>query len=239
MAARFSRQMKASALLCAALFPLTFLYDEILLRLFAGEGLFPFLQYPFLTALAAGLLAAVLTSFGKKSLQRVLKTAVLLLASLWFIIQTLLNRVYAMYFPFSSIGGEAGDVASEYTDMLFRTILLGIPIIVLYLLPPALYILSLLRRKRRTVPDTVSLSGHAKKREIAVLLGLFVILQSASVLSESHGSQADLYGMGYTFDNATRVFGLLTSTRLDLRYLLFGMDESGSFDLDTDRKSVV
>ena len=240
---------------------MAFLYDEFLLRLLSSSGIFRSVQYPVLTALAAGFFCAFITSFGSSRIRQLICRILLFLSAVWFITQTLLNRVYAMYFPVASIGSGAGGVASQYTDMLLRTILLGIPVILLYLLPLAMEIGGKWYIRRyasagsggsaeggaRAVfnafftagtSDQTSGKGGPDMYRLSFLSGILllcaVLFQAAAVLSEAHGAERDVYAAAYTFDNATRTFGLLTSTRLDLKYMLFGNDNASSFELESD-----
>ena len=217
-------------------FSLVLLYDEFLLRLFAGPGTFRSPQYAILTAVSAGLFCTLITSFGKSFLRSLMRSILLLLSAVWFIIQTLLNRVYAMYFPAESIRTGAGGVASQYSGMLFRTILLDIPVILLYLLPLIAYaaVSLYLRKNHRYESVPASLPVRTSVLRSGSLLLSACLLQFAAVSAEAGGKDADVYASAYTFDNATRTFGLLSSTRLDLKYLLWGSSEAAAFDLSSD-----
>ena len=221
------------SILSLLLFPLVCLYYEVLLRLFAGPGIFRNPWYIILTAISFGLFCAAFTALWKESFRHLVCALLLLLSAVWFIIQTLLNRVYAMYFPAESISSGAGGVASQYSGMLLRTILLDIPVILLYLLPLFLYAGFSLYRKKHPGLETAPAASPVQTRLLGAggLLLCAAVLQALSAGMEAGGKDSDVYGSAYTFDNATRTFGLLTSTRLDITYLVRGNDSTGTFDL--------
>ena len=217
-----------------ALFPAVFLYDELLLRAFSGGSISHSLWTVLAAAGAAGLFAAFLTSFGKAPVRRAVRGILLLLSAVWFITQTLLNRVYAMYFSPATIGTGAEGVASEYADMVQRTVLLGIPVILLYLLPLFLYLAVCVRSRKHPAENVPQVSKRAAAIRTGALLCCALVLHFAVVYTGKTGRDSDLYTSAYTFDNATRAFGLLTSTRLDVQHLILGTGEADAFDLESE-----
>ncbi|MCD7845474.1 MAG: LTA synthase family protein [Oscillospiraceae bacterium] len=189
-----------------ALFPAVMVYEEVLLRLFGGTGLFRGLIYPVLFGLAAGLLAACLTSLFRAKISRVISAALLLAIGLLFTVECLVEYSYQVYMTIGSIVSGTGQVVGGFTSDLLRAILFGLPKIFLFFLPALFYIFA----GRRHIP-----ARRYRPAFVGILLALALLVQGAGVLAARCGQQSDKYSASYEFNTATQTFGLVTSLRLN------------------------
>lgn len=187
------------------LFPIFFLYEEILLRLYGSNTFFPNLIYPILFSLSYGLLCTALTSAFKPKVNRIISMVILYSTGLLFIVECLVRDSYQVYMTIGAISSGAGGVATGFAGELFSAIFHGIPKIFMFFLPALFYTLT----GRRRIP--------AKRYQIPfvtmILLCAF-IFTGFSVLVTSLGKNGDKYTTQFDFNSGTQTFGLLTSVRL-------------------------
>ena len=93
----------------------------------------------------------------------------------------------------------------NYKGEVFNSILSGIPAILLFFLPLALYNIF---QKKYFPAIKLKKKGILRYFTYSVLTMLFAILLA------NFGSSAERYAEQYKFDTATETFGLLTSNRL-------------------------
>ena len=194
-------------------FPLALFYYEVFLRIFGGTNVFKhFFSLLFLTAGAAVFLTGI-TSFIPKKPRRISVIVLLIVLGLLFAAESVIRSVFKTYMTPANLLSGAGNVAGKYGGQLLRSIIFGIPKIVIFQVPAALYWrLSASRMRKKPYPVTFS--------AFFAVLGLLVYL--ITCLFISHGKFSALYGAQFTYNRATENFGLVTSTRLSIRYSLFG-----------------
>lgn len=199
------------------LFPIIFLYFEILLRITGGTGIFKsFLSMLFLTA-GAGLFFGGLTCMFSKKVNRTISIVVFAVTGILYIVQCLIMESFQMYMTLGDIKTGAGGVVGGFSGELFRTIFSGIPIILLFLLPVILYTL---------FGDKRFPARRVNTPYVILIFSLTFIISGIGVLGASHGKYKEEYKSQFKFDTASRTFGLLTGVRLDLKYSLLGNDEA-------------
>lgn len=187
------------------LFSFVFIYDEILLRVFNGKGIFSHLIYPVIFGIAAGVFVNVFTTIFNKKINRIISTVIMSAAAILFITETLVKRTFQVYMTIPALLSGAGGVAGNYTGEMVGTIFGGIPVIFLFLLPVVLYWFL----GRRFIP-ACQYKWPVAILNIVLSLAIFIV----GVLFASIGPSRQAYGKQYEFNNATEVFGLLTSLRL-------------------------
>ncbi len=196
------------------LFPLVFLWDELLLRLFTGTPLWRDLFFPIIFALSAGLLLSAVTALFGEKICRWISLILLAVISLFFTIECILKNSFQLYISLPGILSGAGDVAANYGSNVLSAIIGGIGLILLFFLPVILYPISW----RLHLP-----MANRQPRKALVLVLCSLIISAVGIFSANMiPSVKDKYAAEFTFDSATETFGLLTSTRLDLEYDLFG-----------------
>ena len=114
------------------LFPVVLVYLELLVRIFARNGVFKHLFYPVIFALAGGLfLAAVLSLFPRKASGKI-TSVLLVIIPLYYALQSFVQNAYKVYMPFDIILKGTGGVAADFTTVLIKTIIFGIPKLFLF-----------------------------------------------------------------------------------------------------------
>ena len=141
-----------------------------------------------------------------------------------FSTECILQSVYQTYWSIPNILSGAGNVAGKYGGELVRSILFGIPKIALFLLPPVLYLIFGKRVFRtRRLPGVFC----------AFLIAAGTVVFGWTALFAFAGKTAAIYGAQYDMNRATEAFGLTASTRLSLKYGLFG-HPNASFHIEDE-----
>ena len=203
------------------LFPVVCIYYECLLRIFGGTGFFRALGYPVWFALGFGLFLAGLTSLLRRKSNRRLTIVVLFLLALFYTVECMVHESFQMYMTWKQIFTGTKDVMTGYSSDLIKAIFGGLPKIILFFWPWVLYV----ARGRRRLP--------ARKMHptfVGMLMVVSLVMGLAGSLVAAHAGNRDTYGASYEFDTATSVFGLLTSTKLDCKYALFGNRAASRFN---------
>ncbi|MBQ6468503.1 MAG: sulfatase-like hydrolase/transferase [Lachnospiraceae bacterium] len=199
------------------LFPAAMLYNEILLKIFSGTGIFRHFFYMLFFSVSVGLFYAALTSFFKKKTNRLLTKIILAVNGVFFTAESLIKSVYTTYMSFRNLLSGAGNVATKYGGELVRSIVFGLPKIVLFMLPVIAYFIC---GKRVLTARRVS------RKISAALAGTALILFFLTSLIAGHGKNAAVYGAQFDFNKATETFGLTLSQRLSFHYGIFGNKNS-------------
>lgn len=207
------------------LFPAVFVYYELLLRLYGGSAFFQSLIYPILFAVSLGLFCTCLTSWFRPKVNRILSLVLLYGAGLLFIVECLIRDSYQVYMTPSAISSGAGGVVGGFGGELLRSIIFGIPKIVLFLLPALLYTLT----GRRRMP-----AKRFHRPFIGILLACALVVSGVSTLAATHGKHSAQYEGQFDFNTATKTFGLFTSVRLSEKYALLGGGTSKEFVLEVE-----
>lgn len=218
------------------LFPLAIIYMEALLRLLNHVPFWTNLGYPLFFGLAGGWMLAGVCELFKRKTRRKLSIVLLSILTVVYILQCLINRSYEVYMSISDILHGAEGVTTGYTNVFLRVILYSIPIMILFAVPLVCYIL--LSSPKRKVNHRKETAATMKDRRLrgagALVLGL--ILMIAAAAAAQNGAMKSRYGAHFAFNSATRTFGLLTSTRLDIQYMIFGKPHEG-LDINTGESS--
>lgn len=209
------------------LFPVVFVYFEILLRLFGETKLFSHSIYILLFGIAGGLFCSCITSVFPRRVNRVLSMVILYGTGLLFIVECLVKDSFTVYMSLKSVMTGAGGVMGGFTSELFSSIFHGIPVILLFFLPGIAYTAA----GRKFLP--------ARRQKISFVLMILVcalFFRGIGALTASVGSSKGKYKTQFEFDTATKWFGLLTSVRLDRKYGGDAAAETMKFQQVSDEK---
>ncbi len=207
-------RLSGNGWLHSLLFPLVLLWDELFLRLLTGTPLWRNLFFPVIFALAAGLLLSAVTALFGGKIRRWISLILLAGFSLFFTVECILKNTFQLYISLPGIISGAGNVAANYGSNVLSAITGGIGLILLFFLPVILYLISW------RLP--LSMAVRRPQRAV-ILLVCSLILSSVGILAANRNSSVkNIYASDFTFDMAAETFGLLTGTRLDLEYDLFG-----------------
>ena len=201
------------------LFAGMFLYCEIVLRIFARDVVFSHPVYMLLSIAGASLFLMAFTCLGKRKLNRRITTALLAVIAFVYAAQTIVFSVFTTYMAPTNLFSGAGNVARNYMGELLRSIVFGFPKMLIYFLPVILYGVF----GRKYLPMRRYKPAFAGAMAVAGIIVTCVLGFAAK-----RGSQSSMYGAQFDFSRATRTFGLLTSTRLSVKYAVLG-NEKGSF----------
>ena len=201
-------------------FPLVFVYFELMLRICSGTSLFAHLIYPVLFGIATGFFVSFITLIFPKKINRKISIVVLFGTGFVFIVQCLIKRSFQWYMPFAGVFAGADNIAGNYLSEAISAIFSGIPAIILFFMPGVLYVL---------YGKTYLPVKRFKFKRAIRFLGYAFVFMFAGVLLASIGSSAAKYKSQYKFDTATEYFGLLTSLRLETKYSVLGNKSAEEF----------
>lgn len=190
------------------------LYLELVLRIYTGGGALGFL-YTCLLSLPMAIIFTFLSSLGKYRINRTVSLVLLSVATAIFFIQTVYYTVFDTYFTIYSFAGT-GKIMQFWRDILDGIAHAWLPML-LSLLPLIAWIFlgrRLVPRKRPQGLDLLQCGGAVV---LTHMLALIIILASNSGVMSTHY----LYNNAFILDLSVDRFGLVTTTRLDARNLLF------------------
>lgn len=227
-ARRASRQPSWMRFLHLAVFPVLLLYDELMLRILTPAKFRGFF-YPFFFSIAVGLMLSGLTCAFSKKVNRIISIAVMAVTAVYFTAQSMLFDTFKIFFTLGDIGAAGGDVANGFGDMAVHAILTGIPKIILFCGPVVLYIIF----GKKYLP-----ARRFHVRFVALLVVAGLVLNALFGIFAGHGKFRADYKSEYTYDKAVRTFGMVTGTRLSVKYSLFGNKAAASgFDVKKSEKT--
>ena len=204
-------------------FPAMILYDELVFRI-AAAGFEDGLAGIFFTvmfSLAAGcLLTLISTVFINKINEKIVITLIVLITLLFGAHLVYLTQ-FQTYFRWTTIG-QAGEVTQFWRETLARIWLELIPILFL-LVPPVFYCVW----GRELAP---ALGTPLRVKGILLVLVIMFHLTALAGIVTSDDAN-DIYHGVFMPERASSSFGLLTETRLDIKYALFGEPEYDGGDL--------
>lgn len=204
-------------------FPIVMIYFELLLRACTGTSVFAHIIYPIMFGSSVGFLLTFITSVFDENVNKNISTVLLFGFGLFFIIECFVKRSFQWYMPITGIFSGAGNVAGNYTSEVVRTVIYGIPIIILFFIPGVLYVVL---SKKYALAKSIELSQALKYLGCSIVCMMFAI----GCVKES-GSTAK-YKSQFKFDTATEYFGLLTSSRLELKYSILKNTAVNGFAMD-------
>lgn len=117
------------------MYPLIFLYYEIMLRVYGNTSVLLNLIYPIVFAMSTGFLCSFFVNFFENKRREFISVLLLFISGACFTIQCLVYQSMQFYISFATIGSMAASVASGYNDQVWQTVLYSIPIIVTFMLP--------------------------------------------------------------------------------------------------------
>ncbi len=225
------------------LIPLTWVYDELLLKYFSGVFTTPHILFCVFFGLSAGLMwAAVLSILGRG---RRCMIAVTLLNALFFTVESVLKSVYPVYFAPAGIVAGAGNVAAQYREEMIAGIRTGAGRMIMFSLPVIIFMMGHIVREKASsgnVKTENAVKNASHINTISIFMTLSILLHYSTAAIAVSGLYAPVYGGQYNFNDAAETFGLTTALRLETCYSIFGnvsdsfhmenaVDESNSSDM--------
>lgn len=198
-------------------YPLAIIYMEIVFKISVFKTLFNSgLFYMILFSTSSGLLLYILSTFFKRRVNRVISIIITASITLIYIVQVVYYQVFTTFFALFSING-AGQVLQFWREILNAIGKNIIPI--LFLLVPLIFISAFGNKLIPADKTAWSIRGI-----IASAVLFIQIIATLAVYSANNGelSTKFLYSEAIIPDLSVNRFGMLTTTRLDVKHLIFG-----------------
>ena len=214
------RQSAGATALSALFFPLTILYQELLLRAFDGGNDFftsALVRVALFSAAAGLLIFLILDLIPWRRVSRVLGGILIFLGTVILCIERGCRSMFGLYYGITFMGGMAGDVAGNFASTVFSVIVSIIPFILLSLVPFVLYCIF----RRLIICDY----GQPAAARIILAVGI-VIFQLGGFLTSYFGGVWNYYTYDFAANTSIPQFGLVTTIRLELEYAVLGTPES-------------
>ena len=212
-------------------FPLTLIYLEIALKIKAAPNAVTYWLPALLFSAAFGILIGAFCLMIRSKTARYIATLLALSAvCLYFTVEAFMQSAYQVFMTIDSIAQGTGGVLTDFSDTFFKAIKNGAWVILLFFMPVFLFLL-IIFAKGLAYEHRVE-----HQRRLPVLIGSLFMLMAFCIegLIAVHSSPTMLgvYRNAYNFNNAVCSFGLVTGTRLDIQYSIFGDPSAGEFVIE-------
>ena len=229
---------KISIVLSYMYIPLTVLYLESAIRIKCSIPVFQFWGIMVLFSLSFGILLnfVILIPKSEKVKKSIAIIAIFLLC-LYSTVETFVCRAYQVFMNIAAIFLGTKGVVTDFSDSFFLTIKSGFFTIVAFFLPFIVFTILCITKKFTfdfEIPDkykTKSLIGLPSVSIIAFAIALITVFSNQTTLG--------LYRNAYNFNNATCSFGLVTGTRLDIQYEIFGNPSFNEFVPNNEEHEII
>ena len=202
------------------IFPLFMLYEEFFFRVFNKQSFFYHLLLPLLFGFAFGFLfSAICTLFSRKA-NRIVTIVIMMVMALYYTVETEILHSFQNYMNLSTIFKNTGGVMGDFGGEFLNSIVGAIPRALLFFAPAVLYIIFGKKYPTWRYKPVVAL----------VLAGVFLVLTLITAGFVMLGSAKEKYTSQFEFDESTHIFGLMTGTRLDIKYAIFGNEAENELE---------
>ncbi len=208
--------------------PLTIIYLEFALRIKCSIDLSVFtLSVTVLSSTVGLLLGAVLLLFKNDFLRKFANLAAVFGLCLYFTVEAFVKGSYQVFMTVDSIAKGTGGVLTDFSDAFFKAITGGFFAIAAMFLPFIIFSVLIYKNFSHKI-------GAQAKATVLTLMfaAVFVLNITGAKIVLSNPVMLDIYRDAYNFDNAVSSFGLITGTRLDIKYSLFGNPYAENFVIE-------
>ena len=227
-----------SAMLSYIYIPIAVLYLEIAVRIKCSIPVFRFFGTTLLFSLSFGiLLNFIILIFKNERVRKSLAIISIFLLNLYYIVEAFVCKAYQVFMNIASITLGTGGVVTDFSDSFFMTIKGGFFTIIAFFIPFIVFTVLCVTKKFTfdfKIPDEYKAKSLFALPSVSVIA--FAIALSAVF---SNQTTLGLYRNAYNFDNATRSFGLITGTRLDIQYEIFGNPSFDEFVPDSGHQEII
>lgn len=217
-----------SEIISVLYFPLTLLYLEIALKIKASPDTVTFWLPALLFSAAFGiLLGAVCLMIRNKAARYIVTGTAIFAVCLYFTVEAFMQSAYQVFMTVDSIAQGTGGVLTDFSDTFFKAIKNGAWVILLFFMPFLLFLLIIFAK-------SIAYEHRIEhEHRLPVLIGsLFVCAAfciEGFIAVHSSPTMLGVYRDAYNFNNAVCSFGLVTGTRLDIQYGIFGDPSAEEF----------
>ena len=210
-------------------FPMLFLYLELVLHIYMGMDL-KYLPIYLVFSLAAGFLFTAVTLPFRRSVNNILSKVLTVVFSLTYVVEVIAKKILQSYYPLSTLKLAAGNRLTDYSDVIFSTVVQSVPVILVFFLP-AIFLFVFGRRVIGFFRFDLRFAGLVMGVALVLhLLGLVVL----RLPWQGDLTPGRLYNMDSNIDDQVEQLGLWTMLRLDLKHMVFPAKN----DLDDDFSSL-
>lgn len=205
--------------------PLSLLWLELVFRVTTVKPFFGFgLCYTFGFTMAAGAVLYVLCTLFKDRVNYFIVVGILAALAIFYSSQIVYYGCFDTYYILYSIG-KAGQVTQFWKDTLFSIARNIVSILATFIPAVTFAAVGWKWMPARRSPLLLKLAA------IVVMILFHLVTVGTVLLSGGNDpSPRTLYSSYFSADDAVREFGLLTETRLDLKYMIFGTPVEDDFD---------
>lgn len=208
--------------------PITVIYLEFLLRIKCQIELVHNLLPLLIFSLTFGLiLNAISLIFNNLKIKRVITASLLFVLCTFFCVEAFIKGNYQTFMTLDSIFKGTGGVLTDFSEEFIKAITGGFFYIIAMFVPFIAFIVLAFAKFKYGISD------ENKKNILLCFLAMIAVSSVlGSVMIFSNANILDIYRNAYNFDNAVSSFGLITGTRLDLQYGIFGNTHSEEFIIE-------
>ena len=205
--------------------PIALIYIELVAHIAAFSEIEPsFFVYATFFSLASGMLMAVLCTLFSKKINYIISLVLLGAATLLCCVQVVYSAFFGDFFQLTTLG-MAGNLA-DYMDNTVKVVFANLHWIILLFIP---FVLFAIFGRKMIVPER---SDLMLKICCAVFAAGFFMLGSLYVNAHDDllGDKF-IYGAGFQVKDSISKFGVLTTARLELQYMIFGTPEADAGEI--------
>ncbi len=206
-----------SPLLSVLFFPVSILYQELLLRLFDKDTNFfdlALVRIALFSAAAGLILFLILDLIPKRKPARIAGGAVIFLWTTLLCIERGCRDIIGQYYTLGFMGKMAVDVTRDFGGVFFTSILGLAPFVLLSAVPFLVFV----PLRHKIIRD-----DGQKKLARLILAAAAVLCQLLGWALSAFGIASSYYTYGYTANSSIAHFGAVTTIRLELEYAIFGV----------------
>ena len=225
---------KFKSIFNVAIFPLLFIYLEVIYKISVKSSFSANFIYPCISAITLGIVIKLLSALGNKLVNRIVGYTLTALVCIFFCVQIVYTNTFIAPFSLSiAFGGAEGvNALTEFKELTVTAIFDNILWIILIILPIVAVVVADLKLD--------VFEKKAKWTKLCLLLSvveIHIIGLLAVYFSGDNGYSAKvLYFDQFVIDIGFEKLGVITSTKLDIKNFIFGAEET--LDEITDKQEI-
>lgn len=198
--------------------PLTLIYLEIIVHLATfSEMNSTFFAYVTLFGMSGGMVMALLCTIFNKKVNYIISLVLIALPTLLCAVQVVYSAFFGSFFEFADLG-MAGNL-TDYMGNTVRAVLANTHWILLLFIP---FVLFAVFGRKTIAPKRM---GWMLRACCAVFAVCFFMLGTLYVNAhDDEFGDKFIYGEGFLVNSSVGRFGVFTTARLELQYMIFGND---------------
>lgn len=222
------KKIKFSEIILFLYIPFTIIYLELALRIKCGIETFSFFVPVLFFSFSFGLFLSFIALLPKKAIiRKILCSVFIFVLCLYFTVEAFVSVSYQVFMTIDSIAKGTGGVLTDFSDAFFQAITGGFFAIAAMFLPLIIFIVLVCRKFDFSVSEDKKFSAS-----VIMLIAVMVFSVAGAKIVRSNSTMLGIYQNAYNFDKAVKSFGLVTGTRLDFQYGIFGNPSDDDFVIE-------